>query len=211
MAASKKTASKKTKAKKVKPANNKPALNSDAQFYHDVFDLIAKEGWFSLTLPALAKATGVSLAELLKSHPDKSSILTSFGRYIDTQIANNSFESTEPLKDKLFDLVMRRFDALSPFRAGVVRLMEELQSHPVGAVMLCLETLCGFSRSMTLMFEMAGISSSHPRAVLGVIGLKIVYLSTLRTWKHDVSPDLSATMAILDKGLNRLIKVLHFD
>ncbi len=195
-------------AKKSKP---KTAKNSEAQFYHNVFNLIAKRGWFSLTLPELAKAVRVSLPELLKTYPDKVAILSSFGRYVDAQLAQGMYESTEPLKDKLFDMVMRRFDVLTPYRAGACRLMEELQSHPVGAVMLCLETLCGFNRSMALMFEMAGLPISHPRAILGVIGLKIVYLSTLRSWKHDVSPDLSATMATLDKGLNRLIRVLRFD
>jgi hypothetical protein len=203
MAATKKTRTK--KAKQTKPKN------AQAQFYHSVFDLIAQRGWFSLTLPDIAKATRISLAELLQTYPDKVSILSSFGRYMDTQLAQGTVESTEPLKDKLFDMVMRRFDALAPYRAGVVRLMEELQSHPISAAMLCLETLYGFNRSMALMLEMAGISTSHPRAILGVIGLKIVYLSTLRSWKHDNSRDLSATMATLDKGINRLTKVLHFD
>lgn len=200
-----KSATKKTKPKKSKTGD------SQAQFYRDMFDLIVKRGWFVLTLPEIAKATRTNLSELLKTYPDKVSILSNFGRYIDMQLAKDTVESTEPLKDKLFDMVMRRFDALEPYRSGAVRLMEDMQSHPVSAVMLCLETLCGFNRSMALMLEMAGLSTSHPRAILGVIGLKIVYLSTLRSWKHDNSPDLSTTMAILDKGINRLIKVLRFD
>lgn len=200
-----KTKSAKTKSKKAKTAN------SESQFYQDVFDLIAKRGWFPLTLSDMAKATGISLSELIKTYPDKGSVLTSFGRYIDIQLAQDTLASNEPLKDKLFDMVMRRFDALAPYRAGTTRLMQDIQSHPISAVMLCLETLCGFNRSMALMLEMVGLSTSHPRAILGVIGLKIVYLSTLRAWKHDDSPDLSATMAMLDKGLNRLIKVLRFD
>lgn len=194
-----------------KKKTTKSTKKTAGQFYVDFFALVAQRGWFSLTLPEIAKATHHSLSELLKIYPDKTAILVGFGKTIDAQLADGTSQSDEPLKDKLFDMLMRRFDALAPYRAGVIRLLEDMQSHPVSAVVLCLETLCGFTRSMALIFEMAGISTSHPRAILGVMGLKIVYLSTLRTWKHDDSRDLSATMAILDRGLDRLIRVLRFD
>lgn len=194
-----------------KKKTSKASKKSTNDFYVDFFTLVAERGWFSLTLPEIAKATQHSLSELLKIYPDKTAILIGFGKKIDAQLADDTSQSTEPLKDKLFDMLMRRFDALAPYRAGVLRLLEDMQSHPISAVVLCLEAMCGFTRSMALIFEMVGISTSHPRAILGVMGLKIVYLSTLRTWKHDDSPDLSATMAILDRGLNRLIRVLRYD
>lgn len=194
-------------AKKSKKASGK----SGGDFYQRFFALVEKRGWFKLTLPEIAKATGISLSQLLETYPEKSDILTQFGHMLDAQLAQNVSDSDEPLKDKLFDMVMQRFDALAPYRAGLLRLIEDMQTHPISAVVLCLETVCGFNRSMALMFEMAGMSTSHPRALLGVVGLKIVYLSTLRTWKHDDSADLSATMATLDRGLNRLINVLHFN
>lgn len=193
-------------AKKSKKTSGK----NGGDFYQRFFALVERRGWFKLTLPEIAKATGISLSQLLETYPDKSDILTQFGRALDAKLAQNVTDSDEPLKDKLFDVVMQRFDALAPYRAGLLRLIEDMQTHPISAVVLCLETVCGFNRSMALMFEMAGISTSHPRALLGVVGLKIVYLSTLRTWKHDDSADLSATMATLDRGLGRLIGVLRF-
>ncbi len=196
------------KSKKTAGKNNGDFTHN---FYGRFFALVEKRGWFKLTLPEIAKATGISLAQLLETYPEKSDILTQFGRALDAQLAQNVTDSDEPLKDKLFDMVMQRFDALAPYRAGLLRLIEDMQTHPISAIVLCLETVCGFNRSMALMYEMAGMSTSHPRALLGVVGLKIVYLSTLRTWKHDDSADLSATMATLDKGLSRLINVLHFD
>ncbi len=205
MAAAKKT-------KTAKPKTTKSGAMPFAQnFYGKFFELVEKRGWFSLTLPEIAKATGVSLSQLLEAYCDKSEILTQFGKKLDAQLAQNTVSSDEPLKDRLFDVVMQRFDALAPYRAGLLRLIEDMQSHPISALVLCLETVCGFTRSMSLMFEMAGISTTSPRAVIGVAGLKIVYLSTLRTWKHDDSADLSATMATLDRGLARLISILHFD
>ncbi|MDX1923578.1 MAG: hypothetical protein SFW65_10680 [Alphaproteobacteria bacterium] len=189
----------------------KTAKKNAPDFYARFFALVEKRGWFALTLPEIAKATGVSLSQLLETYGDKSEILTQFGKKLDVQLAHTAVSSDEPLKDKLFDVVMQRFDALAPYRAGLIRLVEDMQSHPISAVVLCLETVCGFTRSMALMFEIAGISTTNPRAVFGVVGLKIVYLSTLRTWKYDDSADLSATMATLDRGLTRLVSMLRFD
>ncbi|NDE91041.1 MAG: hypothetical protein EB059_07910 [Alphaproteobacteria bacterium] len=191
-------------------ATAKKTKSKPQDFYALFFACVEKRGWFALTLPEIARATKTPLPELLQRFPDKADILTAFGQSIDVQLAQNVNESAEPLKDKLFDMVMRRFDALAPYRKGIVRLMDDMQAHPVSAAMLMLETLCGFHRSMILMMEMAGISTAHPRAMLAAMGLKIVYLSVLRTWKQDESADLSATMAILDRGLDRLIKLLRF-
>lgn len=188
----------------------KAAKKNAPDFYARFFALVEQRGWFALTLPEIAKATGVSLSQLLETYGDKSEILTQFGKKLDLQLAHTAVSSEEPLKDKLFDVVMQRFDALSPYRSGLIRLIEDIQSHPISTVVLCIETLCGFTRSMALIFEMAGMSTTNPRGVIAVAGLKIVYLSTLRTWKHDDSADLSATMATLDRGLARLVSILRF-
>ena len=199
---------------KAKPSQSKAPKKSASpaqDFYAKFFKLVETRGWFSLTLPEIATATGVGLPQLLERYPDKSDILNGFGRTLDLQLAQDVTISDDPLKDKLFDLVMQRLDALRPYRGGILRLIGDIQAHPVSAVMLGLETMCGFNRSMALMLDMSGKPISHPSVVLAVMGLKIVYVSTLRTWKHDESADLSATMAILDRGLNRLIKVLHLN
>lgn len=199
------------KKSKSRKTVKKQAKKPEEQFYTDVFEHVSVHGWFSLTMPQIAKAAHIRLPELLKNYPDKGSILIGFGRYVDARMAEGWIEGTEPLKDRLFDMIMQRFDVLAPHRLGVIRLMEELQSHPMMSVMLCLDMLCGFNRSMALMLEMAGLSTSHPRAIAGIIGLKIVYLSTLRSWKHDDSSDLSETMAVLDRGISRLINGLHYE
>lgn len=194
---------------------NKSAQKKPDDFYKAVFDLIETRGWFALTLPDIAKATGINLCELLQRYADKTDILRGFGRMLDEALAKyaeqNAASETDLLKDKLFDMVMCRFDALATYRAGVVRLLDELRAHPLSGSILCLETLCGFNRSMRLMLEMAGLSTTRPSAILAMMGLKIVYLSTLGTWKSDQSTDLSATMAVLDRGLGRLVKVLRAD
>ena len=59
-------------------------------------------------------------------------------------------------------------------------------------------------RSMSWMLEAAGMDTGGARGAMRVAGLSGVYLKTLKVWKKDDSPDLSKTMAALDKDLNRL-------
>lgn len=113
-------------AKKSKKTSGK----NGGDFYQRFFALVERRGWYKLTLPEIAKATGISLSQLLETYPDKSDILTQFGRALDAKLAQNVTDSDEPLKDKLFDVVMQRFDALAPYRAGLLRLSRICKPTP---------------------------------------------------------------------------------
>ena len=54
-------------------------------------------------------------------------------------------------RDRIFDVLMRRIDAMQPHRAGILRLLEELRTDPPLA--LCL--LAGLPRSMAWLLEAA--------------------------------------------------------
>lgn len=56
---------------------------------------------------------------------------------------------------------------------------------------------------MSLTLEAAGISASGFAGMLKVKGLMAVYLSSLRAWLGDDSPDKARTMAAVDAGLRR--------
>ena len=107
------------------------------------------------------------------------------------------------IRDKLFDLLMRRFDALQAHRAGVVALLRALPSEPPTALLLA----CATRRSMRWMLETAGASTAGLRGTLRVRGLVAVWVWTLRAWERDESADLSGTMAALDAALRRADRV----
>jgi hypothetical protein len=54
---------------------------------------------------------------------------------------------------------------------------------------------------MAWMMEAAGLSTSGVRGALRLIGITAVYMNVLRQWMNDETPDLSETMAALDKSL----------
>jgi hypothetical protein len=58
------------------------------------------------------------------------------------------------------------------------------------------------------MLEAAHIDSWGPLQPLQEKGLGLLYLGTVRIWLKDDEPELSKTMAGLDKGLNRIEGIL---
>ena len=106
-------------------------------------------------------------------------------------------------RDRIFDVLMRRIDAMQPHRAGLVRLLEELRTEP--GLALCL--LASLPRSMARLLDAAEIESSGLFGALRVQGVTAVWLATVRAWVEDDSVDLGPTMAALDRALDRAEQV----
>ncbi len=157
--------------------------------------------WDALTLHDIAQESGITLAQLRDMYDDKADILSAFGRRID-RIVLDSMSTPDPAmaeKDRLFDVMMERFDALQTHRAAVISIVHSFARDPKQAVI----SLPHLARSMTWMMESAGLSTDGISGAIRVLGLCVVYLSVLRTWAGDESADLSVTMSALDKTLSR--------
>jgi len=161
--------------------------------------LAAERGWRRVSLADIAAAAKLSLAQLYELYPSKAAILRAFVRGTDlAALAEGSAEGAGA-RDRLFDILMRRFEALRPHKAGVEAIVRDAGADPLAA-------LCGgmrFGRSMAWMLEAAGISSHGLIGRARVKGLAIVYLATMRVWFSDDTADMSRTMAALDKHLRR--------
>ncbi|HME25847.1 MAG TPA: TetR family transcriptional regulator [Acetobacteraceae bacterium] len=162
------------------------------------FQMAAEQGWRSVSVAAAARAAGLPLARARERFPGRAAILVRFGRLAD-QSALAEAPSDGPVRDRLFDLLMRRIDALQAHRAGVLALLRALPGEPPTALLLTLAT----RRSMRWMLEAADIPTRGINGELRVKGLLAVWLWMIRTWRTDDSEDLSATMAALDTGLRR--------
>ena len=109
-------------------------------------------------------------------------------------------EPAERPRDRLFDLLMRRFDTLQPYKPALEVLRRELPGDPV--TILCAGAW--LLRSMRWMLEAANISTVGLRGALAVKLTAAAYLSTMRVWQRDDSLDLARTMAVLDARLRRI-------
>lgn len=170
-------------------------------------DLAVSLGWDNVNLRDIAAEAKLSLAELHEYFEDKSDILSVLGRIIDRRTLENiaDLEAEIPVRDRLFDVMMERFDVLNEYRGGIVAIMRSFKMDPKQAV-ISMPHLC---RSMTWMLEAAGIETNGIRGAIKVTGLTGVYLNVLRTWKEDDSPDMGKTMAALDKDLGRAERVVN--
>ena len=162
------------------------------------FRIAAEQGWSKVTVPAAARAAGLSLAEARARFPSRGAILLRFGRLAD-QMALTDAAPDGPVRDRLFDLIMRRFDALQAQREGIRALIRALPLDPLTALMLA----CANNNSMRWMLQAAGVDATGPRGDLQVKGLNAVWLWSLRAWDKDESEDLSGTMAAVDKALEQ--------
>ena len=110
----------------------------------------------------------------------------------------------EGKRDRLFDILMRRFDAVSPYRPGLRALLAESRRDP-GLVLCSAPRLL---RSMAWSLEAAGIRTGGIVGTIRVKALAALYLSVMRVWVDDESPDMAGTMAALDGRLRRAERFL---
>lgn len=178
--------------------NRLPGADSD-RVIDALLALVVAGGWRSVSLAAVAEETGLSVLQVHRLFPSRAAILIGFVQRIDgvALAAPLDAEPDERPRDRVFDLLMRRFDALLPYRDALVTLRRELPGDPLTAVALGPSLLS----SMRLTLEAGGIMCN---GISGVVAVKLTtasYLAAMHTWLRDDSPDLAPTMAMLDRRL----------
>jgi AcrR family transcriptional regulator len=164
--------------------------------------LAAERGWRDLALAEIADAAKLPLSKVYPVFPSKAAMLSAFARRIDAAVlaAEEPGAREGGAQDRLFDALMRRFDALKPYREALANIVFDQAGDPLAA--LC--GLCRLERSMACMLEAALLSADGLRGALRIKALGCAYLATLRVFLRDDSPDMAATMAALDRNLRRL-------
>lgn len=164
-------------------------------------DLAGQMGWDMVTMADIADAAETTLADLSDIFDDKSDILVAYGRMIDRRVLKSVGKASpdENTRDRLFDIIMERFDVIGEHREAVVSILGSFRLDPKEAII----SLPHLARSMTWMMEAAGLDTSGVKGAIRVTGLTLVYANVLRAWLGDDSADLSKTMAALDKSLER--------
>ncbi|MGE4220137.1 MAG: TetR family transcriptional regulator [Alphaproteobacteria bacterium] len=162
---------------------------------------VAERGWAALSMADIAAAAGVPLAQVHARFRSKSAILSAYGRRIDAAVLAEAAapDAEDDARDRLFDILMLRFEVLSRDRDAVLAILADAPRQP-GTALCALPSLVG---SMGWMLEAAGLSASGWRGLLRAKGLAAVWLATLEAWRRDESEDLSRTMAALDRNLRR--------
>lgn len=157
--------------------------------------------WRDISMEMIANQSGTTLPRVYELFPTKAALLNAFIRRTDQSVlAGHDFDdASEPVRERLLDVLMRRLDALAPHKDAVASITRDLGRDP--AALMC--SVPAFMKSMAWSLEAAGVGTSGLFGLVRVKGLAAIYLSALRVWLRDETQDQSVTMAHVDKNLKR--------
>jgi AcrR family transcriptional regulator len=163
--------------------------------------LLAEKSFDEIGLADVARRAGVSLVQLRDQFASTGAILSAHVKNIDRQVlaGGDADMEAEPPRERLFDVLMRRIEALTPHKAAVRSLARSAARDPSLAF-----ALNGIAvRSQQWMLTAADINASGPRGAIRAQGMACLFARVLRVWLDDEDPGLARTMAALDRELAR--------
>lgn len=162
-------------------------------------NLAHEHGWRRLGMAEIAEAAGLSLEETYTIARSKHGILAALRRQIDEAMLAGGVVSGDVPRDRLFDVLMRRLEAMRPYRAGLRAILRDSVGSPA-----LLGMLPGLLRSMGWTLAAAGLPATGCRGRIARRLVAAIYVSVLPTFFRDESRDLGTTMKTLDQRLHQV-------
>ncbi|MCJ2090815.1 TetR/AcrR family transcriptional regulator [Methylobacterium sp. E-005] len=169
--------------------------------------LAAEQPWSDIEIGDIAREAGLTLAELRDLFPSKGAILGGLTRIIDRKVLEGDLAGLEeePTRERLFDVLMRRLDAMEPYKPALRRIAYALRGEPLS--MLALNGV--MMNSHRYMLAAAGIDTEGPLGQLKLQGVVIAFARVTQTWLEDDDPALARTMARLDKEIRNGERIME--
>ena len=162
--------------------------------------LLAEHSFEQIGLAEVAGRAGIKLSQLRAEFGSTLAILAAHIKNIDRVVLDggDADMAEEPVRERLFDVLMRRLEALAPYKESVRSIMRSARRNP--GLALALNAMA--VRSQKWMLEAAGIGASGPRGALRAQGAALMFARVLTVWIDDDEEGLDRTMAALDRGLS---------
>ena len=199
---------KRTRAKAAKAAATAETADPRDRVVDAFMALVAEHGLHAVELADIAGRAGITLAELRGLYPGRLAILADFSKRIDRQVLAGGVAAgpEEEVRDRLFDVMMRRFDALAPYKEAIRRIARAARCDP--ALASALHAIALGAQKWNL--AAAGVHRAGALRLVAAEGMVLVYAEAMRTWLDDDDPDLGRTMAALDRALRRGEQAMRF-
>ena len=160
--------------------------------------LAAAHDFRDIGLADIAAEAEVPLSTLRRNFDGKLGILAAFSRRIDEQVLDKGPAEGEGARDRLFEVLMRRFEALVSYRDALRRIMRSARRD----LRLARSLHRIAKRSQMWMLVGADIHKGGLVGRLAVEGAVLAYSDVLSVFLDD-DDDLARTMARLDRSLRR--------
>ncbi|WP_267423744.1 TetR/AcrR family transcriptional regulator [Methylobacterium sp. GC_Met_2] len=176
-----------------------PKLSPREAAVEALMRLAAEQPWNDIEIGDIAREAGLTLAELRDLFPSKGAVLGGLTRIIDRKVLEGDLSGLEeePTRERLFDVLMRRLDAMEPYKPALQRIAYALRGEPLS--MLALNSV--MLNSHRYMLAAAGIDTEGPLGQLKLQGVVIAFARVTQVWLDDDDPALARTMARLDKEI----------
>jgi AcrR family transcriptional regulator len=188
-------------ARKPSDPNPLPEKSDREKIVDALMALLGERPYEEIGFADVAVRAGVPLHRCRAEFDSLIGVLAAHIRDIDSKVlaGGDGDMAQEPPRERLFDVLMRRLEALAPHKAAVRSLARSARCNPGFALALN----CIAARSQRWMLTAAGIDASGIRGAIRAQGLAGLYAEVLRAWLDDEDPGLARTMAALDRQLAR--------
>jgi AcrR family transcriptional regulator len=161
--------------------------------------LLAEHGFEEIGLAEVAGRAGIKLSQLRGEFGSTLAILAAHIKDTDGKVlaGGDADMADESVRERLFDVLMRRIEVLAPHKEAVRSLMRSARRNP--GLAFAFNAMA--ARSQRWMLEAAGIRVSGPVGALRAQGAALMFARVLSVWVDDDEEGLSRTMAALDRGL----------
>jgi len=155
--------------------------------------------WRDLTLVQMAHAASRPVSDFYGASLGDAAdaVEEAFDRAIGDDL--DKLDPSQSVRDRLFDLIMRRFEAMEPHRAAVLAMEQGGDRDPV----LMAGAHQRHVRSARWVLALAGLEADGMTGNARAQGLGVIIGQARAAWRGDEAGDFNKTMASLDKNLRR--------
>ena len=153
--------------------------------------------WASLTLIEIANHANIKMADLYNI-ADKDTLTDTLEGWADCAMSAEAADMDDTPRERLFDVIMYRFEHMEPHRLAILSLMKARETYPARLAAL----LKARRKSARWALACAGLDTGTPAIKTArAFGIAWVIAKTERAWRKDESGDFARTMATLDAEL----------
>lgn len=163
--------------------------------------LLVEKRFETIGFGEISARAGVSLPDCREEFGSTLAILAAHMKQLDRAVLGRADAdmAEEPPRERLFDVLMRRIELMTPHKEAVRSLVRSASRNPgLGFALNGLAV-----RSQAWMLTAANIDAAGTRGAIRAQGLAMLFASVLRTWLDDTDEGHAKTMAALDRALAR--------
>jgi len=162
-------------------------------------ELSATRAWSDIPLADIAAKAKLTLSDF-HGVAAREDLVEAMDAHFDRAMSAEGVPDETSARERLFDVIMLRFEAMEPYRAGISEITKFRESSLFHLVRLPnhRHASAAWALASAGLDNDAGAPASLKRIAIG-----IVIAQAERAWRKETSGDFALTMAALDKGLRR--------